>query len=572
MRLRTVCAATAGLALAATGDAQAAKQNQDATCGNTTISLSFDDTLYAAVNNNGEGKIGPRRLVVNQSGRIFSRSTRLFKGYTPWDIDQAEVKIKKTAGKGRTTVAICATEAGSNAPQRVLRTFEIPNGKDSIGRTFTHNLTGLRDKRLSVYFKGKSVANSMSYTMTVERPNAGEIWEPSAQQLNGTYQSVEGFADLHAHHAGRWAFAGGWFFGPMEGELPPDPADHSRALQVNLPGLAPAVIRAAHANQTLPKWSDTSHQQINSNALKGAHDNGLGLMVAPAVNSEWLCAILTFMGETEKTQSCNDMESAKKQILEMKRFDEDHDWYKIVTNPWEARQAADNGQLAVVLAVEVSDILPTSDGDWKRQLDELYDMGVRMVYLAHESNSRFAGASYHHTETLALPNKLTAWFSRDIKYASKDGGKRNAIGLTSTGQDLVRELMRRHMVIDVDHTSWKAAEGIARITSRANYYPIYAGHTRINGLMTAAQKELTPELNTPPKVFENIRESGGMIGMRTGPEALRRYDDSGVPNNCDGSSKSLIQTYRNIVDRGVPAAFGSDLNGFVPTEIGRAHV
>jgi microsomal dipeptidase-like Zn-dependent dipeptidase len=70
-------------------------------------------------------------------------------------------------------------------------------------------------------------------------------------------------------------------------------------------------------------------------------------------------------------------------------------------------------------------------------------MGVRVVYIAHETNNRFAGAAYHHTEDLTLPNELTASFSRDIKFATNSSG-RNAIGLTPTGRELVHELIRHH--------------------------------------------------------------------------------------------------------------------------------
>ena len=38
-----------------------------------------------------------------------------------------------------------------------------------------------------------------------------------------------------------------------------------------------------------------------------------------------------------------------------------------------------------------------------------------------------------------------------------------------------------------------------------------------------------------------------------------------MPNDCDGSIKSWLQNYRNVVDRGGKPAFGSDLNGFVTT-------
>lgn len=542
--------------------ASAADQNLHDSCGNTRNNFGFSDSLYNALNNNGEGRVGPRRLVVNQSGRIVSRGTRLFVQRTPMDIGRATITIRKTDGRARTTVVICATEEGSAARQTRLTEFDIPRGSDR--GTFTRALTGLRDRRVSVHFKGRSVSDTMAYTMTFERPNAGEVWQPTRQQLNATQRQVpvRGFADLHVHHASRWAFGGGWYHGEMDGPVAPDPAAHSQALRVNLAGIGLSTLREEHGGLTVPTWSEGSHQQLGFDDLRQAHQNGLGLIVSSGVNSQWLCALLAYARRTDRELPCHDMESAKLQILRMKRFDAAHDWYKIVTNPWEARAARLRGQLAVVLGVEVSNIFPSSDGDWERQLDELYDMGVRQVYLSHESNSRFSGTAFHHEETLKLPNQLTAWFSREIVFAH-DGSGLNPVGLTSLGRDLIRAMMDRNMLIDVDHLSWEAVDDVAELTRARSYYPLYAGHTRINHLMTAAHKEVSPELNTPIRVFDYIRESGGIIGMRTGPEDMLYNDQSGVSGTCPGSVRSLIQTYRNIVDRGVPAAFGSDLNGFV---------
>jgi microsomal dipeptidase-like Zn-dependent dipeptidase len=549
---------------AAPAGAVAAPQNERSTCGNTRLDFGFADSIYSALNNNGEGRIGPRRLVVNQSGRIDFRGTRLFRGATPMDVDRAKIRIVKRGGRGRTTVAICATADGGPESQTVLSEFEIPSGTASIGRTFTRTLRRLKNKRVSVYLKGKSLTDSMSYDLFFERLDAGEIWEPEPGAFDGLTRPVTGFADVHAHQAGATAYAGGWYFGPMgDGAQGPDPLTHSRRLTVQLAGIPLKELRPAHTGLAVPSWNVDSHQQINGAALKEARDNGLGLMVAPAVNSEWLCSILAHVHTTDRKLPCNDMESVKRQILEMKRFDENHDWYRIVTNPWEARSARARGELAVVLGVEVSNLFPPTDGDWRRQLDELYSMGVRQVYIAHETNNRFAGTAYHHTEDLKLPNQLTAFFSREIDYASEPGGTRNAIGLTSTGKQLVRELIRRHMLIDVDHISWRAAAQIGAITRRADYYPIYAGHSRVNELLTDEHEEIIPELNTPPSVLDDIRERGGMIGIRTGPERSLQYGASGVTENCGGSVRSFIQHYRFIADKGIPAAFGSDLNGFV---------
>lgn len=556
-----------GLIMAAflvlTSNADADSQNLKHRCGNTKISTAFTDTVYNALNNNGEGKIGPRRLVVNQSGNLLFGGTRNFIGHTPMDLGKVTLAIKKKDGRAKTEVTVCSTGGGPDFKQKVHLSFTIQGGRGNIGTTFNKTIEGLKNRRLSVRFNSKSVTDEFEYSLEVNRAGENDVWLPSQEQLSAVYRPVEGFADLHAHHAGGFAFASGWYIGGME-QSSVDSADHAKRLKVNIVGIPATTLRQPHQGKTIPSWDDASQQQMNLNALKGAHDNGLGLMVAPAVNSEWLCSVLAYAKEIDKRQSCQDMESAKFQILKMKQFDDKYGWYDIVTNPWEARTAALAGRLPVVLGVEVSDLFPRSDGDWKKQLTELYSMGVRVVSIAHESNSLFAGAAYHHTETLLFPNQLKAWFSRDIEFASM-GDDRNEIGLTAMGEELIREMMRKKMLIDVDHASWNAVLGIFNITSANRFYPIYSSHSRPNELLTDYMRSVVPELNTPPAIFDFIRRSGGMIGMRTGPDAMLRYEDSGVANNCAGSVKSLIQMYRFIEDGGVAPAFGSDFNGFVPT-------
>ncbi len=498
---------------------------------------------------------------MSQSGSIVSKGTRLFRGATPMDSDTAIFRIKKTAGRGKTTLAICATAPGAgDQKQTILKKFEIPNGTSNVGHTYTFTVNGLKNKRPSIYFKGKSVGYSMNYTLYFERPGQGTIWEPDPDVFDDQVPRVSGFADVHTHYSGGSGFGGDWFHGGIEGDIAPDPIEHSRALEVSLVGLGLFELYPEHTGDPVPSWKVTSHQQMNEGPLREALEHGLGLMVAETVNSEWLCSILTLIGRNNPALVCNDMESVKFQIRAIKNFDEDHDWFRVVKTPWEALDARRRGQLAVVLGVEASNLFPSTDGDWKRQLNELYAMGVRKIYLAHESNNRFTGTAYHHTEHLSLPNQLTAFFSDEIDYADKPNVTRNALGLTSLGRELVKEMIKRHMIIDVDHISWEGVDDVARITKKRDYYPLMAGHTRVNGLLTEEHKEIIPELNAPPRIFEYVRESGGVMGIRTGPERVRQYDNSGVTENCGGSVRSFIQHYRFIADGGVTAAFASDFN------------
>lgn len=58
-----------------------------------------------------------------------------------------------------------------------------------------------------------------------------------------------------------------------------------------------------------------------------------------------------------------------------------------------------------------------------------------------------------------------------------------------------------------------------------------------------------------------IIRTGGMIGLRTGPEAAHPH--SAVDNRCGGSSRSFAQSLIHAVDNGLTVGFGADLNGFI---------
>jgi hypothetical protein len=77
-----------------------------------------------------------------------------------------------------------------------------------------------------------------------------------------------------------------------------------------------------------------------------------------------------------------------------------------------------------------------------------------------------------------------------------------------------------------------------------------------------ADKTAHHEKATSRWIFDYLRDSGGMFGMRTGPEPVKSYGK--VPNDCDGSSKSFAQViqYADEILK-VPVGFGSDLNGFI---------
>lgn len=538
-------------------------------CRDTSINLSFDDIIFEIFDDNGPARVTPRRLVTNQSGSTAFPFRRLFVQATAMDINQATLRITKKGGRSKTKVTVCATD--ENGQKTVLHHFTIPKGRGQVGFNWNLPLTQIKNKRLSVHLQPQTWFQSLDYEIKLIRQGEGQRWIPQSTQ---TGPAVSGFADLHVHQAADLAFGGGWYHGSHEAgsqgqTLPPCQGNDHGSVQISGIDLFNVHIGETQGYpgfEHWPAWDDIAHQQVAADWLKDAHDRGLNIMVASLVNNEWLCAATVATGNYDRKSHCNDMEAVKRQILALKAFEANNSWYKIVRDPFEARQAINQGKLAVVLAVEVSDLFPTSDGDYMRQLHELYSMGVRSIQMAHETNSRFAGVAYHR-DIFEVLTQIKAWFKDDIEYASAGNGVNNPLGLTNEGVSLLDEMVRLNMLIDIAHLSLESQRDVyQRLATQYSYYPIFNSHTRIDALLVNDDKDILREHVTTDETLDYVRQTGGMLGLRTGDNAMKSYSPLSGPsisNNCDGSVKSFIQFYQYADDRNVHLAFGSDFNGFI---------
>lgn len=551
---------------------------QNGGCGDTTVIYNLFDMTMDELFDNGEGQLGPRRLVTEQQSHIISFSKRRFIQATPMDIPAVDVVYRKIDGGrigGKTKFFVCSTNDSTGQVIK-LDEFSISGGKRNIGTVITKRYSNLLDKRLSIRLSGQSPTGSARFVIDVKRPGGeGQVWVPNRTQHG---EPIPGFADIHVHQAADLAFAKGWYWGshregPESQTLGSCGGDDHGTLQFLGLDLGIPLIDAHHGAtdgspgfQDWPRWDDIKHQQVGLRWLQDAHENGLNVMVVSLVNNQWLSAATITSGNHDNRVSPADMESVKRQINSLHQLDSVTPWYTIVRDPWEARRAVEAGQLAVVLAVEVSDIMPPGDGPWKQQLHDLYHMGVRTVQFAHQSNSHFAGAAYHR-DVLKITSRIKSWFDRDIDYADGDG-VHNPLGLHSQGEELLEEMIRLGMLIDITHLSLETQRDIYNIVStRHSYYPLYNSHTRMDAMLTSDGHDVLKEFVTTDETLSFIRQTGGIIGLRTGEDPMLDYQNpthgAYVANNCDGSTRSFAQFYQYADDLGVNLAFGSDFNGFI---------
>ena len=136
-------------------------------------------------------------------------------------------------------------------------------------------------------------------------------------------------------------------------------------------------------------------------------------MVSHLVENEVLCHIQSTVnpGSWINPNSCNTMDSIRLQIQRLNEMQDYIDaqsggigkgFFRLVTSPSEARQVIAEGKMAVVMGVEASETLNCGKKDIcnletiEAGLNELYDLGVRIVYPTHKFDNQLAGSRVEH--------------------------------------------------------------------------------------------------------------------------------------------------------------------------------
>ena len=126
-------------------------------------------------------------------------------------------------------------------------------------------------------------------------------------------------------------------------------------------------------------------------------------------------------------------------------------------------------------------------------------------------------------------------------------GMRNAHGLTDLGKFALREMMRRGMLIDIDHMSQHSMDDAFDIAKSIAGYPLNSGHAGLRCLVlgpTCTERMLTPAQ------YKMIGDFHGMAGIGTSHAQPYEWKDmyTAVTQAMGGSAV---------------AAFGTDANGLV---------
>jgi microsomal dipeptidase-like Zn-dependent dipeptidase len=359
----------------------------------------------------------------------------------------------------------------------------------------------------------------------------------------GAGAEVEGFLDAHVHLTA-FEFLGGLFhcgrpwspYGAADAlqDCPDHAFDGAFALAENL--LSNGSFFGTHSNygwpnfDGWPKYYSLTHEVTYWKGIERAWRGGLRILVSDLVENRALCELYWL-----KKNSCSDMDALRLQARDLYELQDYIDaqfggpgkgFFRIVKSPAEARAVINEGKLAVVMGVETSQpfdclyrdgVEECSYEQIDRGLQELWDLGVRSMFLVHKFDNAFGGTAMDGGSTGVLvnlgnkymtnrwwraesctdgehdksptnlsfdnPQLYAFWhdfiaplFGGDLP-AYPPGPICNVRGLTHFGEYLLDRMIDRGMIIETDHMSVKTREEALDILEARRYSGVITSHS-----------------------------------------------------------------------------------------------
>ena len=177
-----------------------------------------------------------------------------------------------------------------------------------------------------------------------------------------------------------------------------------------------------------------------------------------------------------------------------------------------ARRAQESDVTAGFLGVEGAQAL---DGDLGN-LDRLFDAGVRMMAPTHFTDNDIGGSASGAAKT----------------------------GLTAKGEELVRRMQDRGMLVDLAHASPRTIDDVLAVATR----PVVVSHTGVRATCDNARNLTDAQLAA-------VARTGGVIGIGYFTQAV-----------CVLDARSIARAIRHAVSvAGIDHGLGSDFDGATTT-------
>jgi microsomal dipeptidase-like Zn-dependent dipeptidase len=235
-------------------------------------------------------------------------------------------------------------------------------------------------------------------------------------------------------------------------------------------------------------------------------------------------------------------------------------WFRIAYTPEQARQIILNGKLAVVLGIEVDKLFGCGKDECDAnkvdtELARYYGKGVRHLFPVHLADNAFGGFALTGEDLFKLNSTLTnpgGAFGPGVNDAncSSRGFDRpcNTRTLTQLGAHLIRSMMNKGMIIDIDHMGMHTTDDVLALTGPRKY-PVVSGHT---GFVGTADAGHSSEREKSDGWLADINKDGGMVSVGMSANAAKSYTPSwrgAVANTCPGTTRTMAQSYLYAVDK-----------------------
>ena len=442
------------------------------------------------------------------------------------------------------------------------------------GSTFAFTLPA---KKLSLGTSSTgALVNGTAAPFNLRLTSQCAAWPEAAVNVTGNpfggvtpYQEVRGYLDAHTHGMA-FEFLGG----DVHCGRPWHPYGVAFALKDcpdhELTGGSGAVLEnflkggtiEPHDTVGWPTFKDwpapdsLTHEGTYYKWLERSWRGGQRILVNLLVENNQLCTLYPL-----KRNSCNDMDSIRLQAADMRKLERYVDaqsggpgkgWYRIVTDPFQAREVINQGKLAVVMGIETSVPfgcstklgLPQCTAESiDKQLDEVHALGVRQMELVNKFDNALSGVAgdtgsaaplinaanfletgsfwdmrkcpdgsdpeVHDKDQLALP---TVAPEQDALFGAiaglylpislplyPSGPHCNARGLTSLGDHTIAGMAERKMIFDPDHMSVAARKSSLDLAERLKYPGVVSSHSW-----------------STPDAYPRIYELGGVVAPYAG--------------------------------------------------------
>jgi hypothetical protein len=287
-----------------------------------------------------------------------------------------------------------------------------------------------------------------------------------------------------------------------------------------------------------PRPDALTHEGTYYKWIERSWRAGQRIMVNLLVENNQLCMLYP-----HKRNSCDDMKSVKLQAEDMHKLENYIDaqhggpgmgWYRIVTDPAQAREVINAGKLAVVMGIETSVLfgchirlgIPTcTQASIEKQLDQVRQMGVTQMELVNKFDNALAGVAGDEGSTGYLVNaantletgspwRMQTCDPNDPEVHDKDQDNSapipsqdalfgallkvlpsniynvipqipiypakhhcNKLGLSDLGAVTIKGMAARHMIFDPDHMSVKARQQSLDLIDAMHYPGVVSSHS-----------------------------------------------------------------------------------------------